>query len=178
MSWPIPHQVRGSYPLSGQFRRLLGMAGIANLEGMNTQEKLPTLLRQTAHRLDTGAHYEWGHMGRCNCGHLVQTLTEKSSREISQVVDQRLDEWTEYANDYCQTTGSPVDSLFEALAEVGFFHSDVVALEYLSDPRVLARLGSRGQKLRKNHAPDVSLDMRTLADLIEEGAKPVLAGRF
>ncbi len=143
---------------------------------MNERNRpLPSLLRRTADRLDSGAPYEWGHMGRCNCGHLVQTVTSMTSRQIASAVEHRLDEWTEHARDYCQMTGSPVDDLFQALAEVGFNHQDVMALEYLKDPRVLSRLGERGRKLRRNHAPDVSLYMRTLADLIEESQRPVAA---
>lgn len=109
-------------------------------------------------------------MGRCNCGHLVQTVTNLSCREISSTVNQKLDEWSEHAKDYCDLTGSPVDDLFAALAQVGFGYRDVMALEYLSDPRVVSRLGPTGQRLRRNHAPDVSLYMRTLADIIEEQA--------
>ena len=37
--------------------------------------RLIDALRATARRLEDGARYEWGHMGRCNCGHLAQTLT-------------------------------------------------------------------------------------------------------
>ena len=134
---------------------------------MTTQGKpIISLLRKTADRLDAGARYEWGHMGRCNCGHLVQTLTELSDRQIAASVNHQLDEWSEHAKTYCAETGSLVDDLFAALAQVGFSHSDVVALERLSDARVLSALG--GPRLRRNHAPDVSLYMRTLASLIEE----------
>lgn len=138
---------------------------------------LPDLLRLTADRLDAGAHYEWGHMGRCNCGHLVQTVTHMTSREISRAVEYKLDEWTEHARDYCEMTGSPVDDLFASLAEVGFDHRDVMQLEYLSDPRVLERLGTRGRKLRRNHVPDVTLYMRTLAEVIETSRIETLATR-
>lgn len=136
---------------------------------MIKQEKsISELLRKTAERLESGARYEWGHMGRCNCGHLVQTLTEMTDREIAASVDYQLDEWSEHAKDYCAQTGSLVDDLFRTLAEVGFSHEDVRALEYLNDRRVLGRLGDRGRALRRNHAPDVSLYMRTLASLLEE----------
>jgi hypothetical protein len=156
---------------AGEFLGLQLAREIARVIGMNDRTTLPTLLRDTAARLDAGAHYEWGHMGRCNCGHLVQTVTNMSCRQISAAVEHRLDEWTEHAKDYCQVTDSPVDQLFSALAEVGFSHRDVVALEYLSDPRVLARLGPQGPRLRRNHAPDVCLYMRTLADVIEESSQ-------
>lgn len=139
------------------------------------RQQLPQLLRQTADRLEAGAHYEWGHMGRCNCGHLVQTVTKLSAREIAQTVDDQLDEWTEHAKDRCQVTGNRVEDLFLALAEVGFGRQDVMSLEYLNDPRVLRRLGAT--HLRRNHRPDVALYMRTLAEIIEETPAPVAAAR-
>jgi hypothetical protein len=39
-------------------------------------------LRETARRLKNGAHYAWGHHGSCNCGNLLQTVTDLSAREI------------------------------------------------------------------------------------------------
>jgi hypothetical protein len=115
---------------------------------------LITALRQTADRIAGGARYEWGHMGRCNCGHLVQTVTDMS----------------EHAKDYCARTGHKVDDLFMALQNVGFSYQDVIHLENLSDSRVLARLPGGKRHLRRNQIGDVTLYMRTLADMLDEGA--------
>lgn len=139
------------------------------------EKNISELLRATAERLDQGARYEWGHMGRCNCGHLVQTLTNMTDREIAASVEYKLDEWSEHARDYCENTHSPVEDLFRTLAEVGFSHTDVMALEYLNDPRVVSRLGVKGRNLRRNFAPDVSLYMRTLAAVLDE--TPTTCGR-
>lgn len=125
-------------------------------------------LRETAKRLDDGAKYEWGHMGRCNCGHLVQTITDMTDYEIVKSIDFQLDEWSEHAQDYCAGTGHKVDDLFSALNEVGFDYQDVIQLENLSDKRVLARLSTAHPYLRKNCAADVTLYMCTMADMIEE----------
>ena len=129
--------------------------------------ELINALREAAKRISDGAKYEWGHMGRCNCGHLVQTLTNMTDYEIAQSVNFQLDEWTEYANDYCQGTGQNVEDLFLTLQEVGFDYQDVIHLENLSDKRVLNRLGEN-RYLRRNHGEDVSLYMITLADLLED----------
>lgn len=137
----------------------------------NQEKSISELLRATAERLDQGARYEWGHMGRCNCGHLVQTLTSMTDREIAASVEYKLDEWSEHARDYCENSQSPVEDLFRTLAEVGFSHTDVMSLEYLNDPRVVSRLGVKGRSLRRNFAPDVSLYMRTLAAVLEEAPK-------
>lgn len=126
-------------------------------------------LRETAKRLSAGAKYEWGHMGRCNCGHLVQTLTDMTDYEIARSVDFELDEWTEYARDYCEGSGHKVDDLFITLQNVGFGWEDVICLENLSDKRVFKRL-SNGIPcyLQRNKIEDVTLYMNTLADILEE----------
>lgn len=125
-------------------------------------------LRSTAQRLNEGAHYEWGHMGRCNCGHLIQTITSLSDREIVQSADHRPDEWTEHAKDYCEGTGHALDTLFLTLQEMGFDYGDVIHLENLSDQRVLQRLGAERRHLRRNCREDVTLYMNTLASILEE----------
>lgn len=125
-------------------------------------------LRTTAQRLHEGAHYEWGHMGRCNCGHLIQTITTLSDREIVQAADHRLDEWTEHAKDYCEGTGHALDTLFLTLQEMGFDYQDVIHLENLSDQHVLQRLDAERRYLRRNCREDVTLYMNTLAAMLEE----------
>ena len=131
--------------------------------------KLITALRETAQRLSNGARYEWGHMGRCNCGHLLQTVTEKSDYEIVKTIDFKLDEWSEYANDYCPGTGQKVEDLFCALRDVGFTRQDVIHLENLSDKRVLRRLSNGMPRyLRRNNIEHVTLYMHTMADILEE----------
>ena len=128
---------------------------------------LITALRATAQRLHEGAHYEWGHMGRCNCGHLVQTVTSLSDREIVAAADYKLDEWSEHARNYCTGTGQNVESLFLTLQNVGFDYQDVIHLENLSDERVLSRLGDGRRYLQRNRITDVTYYMDTLADLLE-----------
>jgi hypothetical protein len=130
--------------------------------------ELITALRETANRLIGGAKYEWGHMGRCNCGHLVQTITHMSDYEIVKSIDFELAEWTEHAQDYCEGTGHKVDDLFSALHSVGFSRQDVIHLENLSDTRVLDRLENGRRYLQRNNPKDVTLYMNTLADLLEE----------
>jgi hypothetical protein len=124
-------------------------------------------LHTTADRLASGVRYEWGHMGRCNCGHLVQTITNLSDHEIVQAADFQLDEWSEHAQEYCTGTGHKVDTLFLTLQEMGFDYQDVIHLENLSDRRVLARLGEQ-RYLQRNCRTDAVLYMRTMATLLEE----------
>lgn len=133
-------------------------------------EKNPVLisaLRQTANRLSAGAHYEWGHTGRCNCGHLVQTLTDMTDIEIAQSVDYQLDEWTEHAKDYCNGSGTKVQVLFNTLSKYGLSPNDMRHLEHLSDQRILSHIDRR-DTLQKNAGRDVSLYLNTMADVLEE----------
>ncbi|MEZ4859911.1 MAG: hypothetical protein R3C14_01320 [Caldilineaceae bacterium] len=125
-------------------------------------------LRATAARLADGAQYEWGHMGRCNCGHLVQTLTNMSSYEIVQSTDFVLGEWSEHARDYCEGTGHKMDDIFLTLQQVGFDYWDVIHLENLSDQRVLQRLQPQMRYPRRNCVTDVICYIETMADLLAE----------
>ncbi|GAB4436063.1 MAG: hypothetical protein Kow0031_17830 [Anaerolineae bacterium] len=134
--------------------------------------ELISALRETATRLANGARYEWGHMGRCNCGHLLQTITELSDFEIVKTIDFQLDEWTEYANDYCENTGHKVDDLFTSLQNVGFSRQDVIHLENLSDRRVLRRLNGHRRHLQRNNIDHVQLYLHTMADMLEEELQP------
>ena len=130
--------------------------------------ELVSALRETAGRLSGGARYEWGHMGRCNCGHLLQTITDMSDFEIVKSIDFELDEWTEYAKDYCEGTGHKVEDLFAALHDIGFSREDVIHLENLSDRRVLNRLAGGFRYLQRNNADHVTLYLNTMADMLEE----------
>lgn len=125
-------------------------------------------LRQSAERIATGNRYEWGHVGRCNCGHLVQSISRKTDTEIMRSFGPQLDEWTEHANDYCALTGTPIDDLFADLEAVGFFRDDVQHLEYLTDRTVLKRLPQDRKHLKRNRRDDVVLYMTTMAELLEE----------
>ncbi len=79
----------------------------------HTKRFLIDALRATSTRLeDSNAKYQWGHMGQCNVGHLVQTVTGLSSFEIVDSIDFQLDEWSEHAIDYCSCTGKKVDDIF------------------------------------------------------------------
>lgn len=133
----------------------------------NTKSDLAKALRETADRLSDGARYEWGHMGRCNCGHLVQTLTDMTDVEIAESVDYQLNEWTEHAKDYCDGSGAKVQDLFDTLKKFGLSPNDMRHLEHLSDKRILDRITDR-PSLRRNAVEDVTLYMSTMADLLEE----------
>lgn len=136
-------------------------------------------LRGTARRLQKGAPYQWGHMGSCNCGHLAQELTQLSKAEIHQrALQSRSGDWREQLNDYCPTSGLPMDGLIGELLNFGFDAEDLRHLERLSDPKVLAKLPPEKRQLRHNFREDVVTYLNAWALLLEEVwlAKATLPG--
>lgn len=120
-------------------------------------------LRTTAQRLRAGAPYQWGHAGACNCGHLAQTVTQRSSREIYSMVN---GEWSEHLVDHCPVTGQAVDDVAAQMIAFGFSPGELADLERLEDPRVLQRIPGR-RYLRRNHRDDVVLYLETWAEMLE-----------
>jgi hypothetical protein len=134
---------------------------------MASNLRLAFALRSTADRLAEGARYEWGHVGRCNCGHVAQTLTDLDDRQILRIFGQDLGEWTEHARSRCADTNRDLVALFDVLHTAGMSHEDVLHLENLSDPRILARLPEDARDLRRNERSDVVCYLRAYADLLE-----------
>lgn len=128
--------------------------------------ELISALRETADRVESGARYEWGHMAHCNCGHLIQTVTQQTGIEVARKVNDHLLEWTEHAQVRCSHTGHPLEEMFEALEKVGFTREDVIHLENLSDRQVLCHLGERVH-LNRNQRDDVVRYLRAMAELLE-----------
>jgi hypothetical protein len=134
----------------------------------NSNPKLIRYIRETADRLEGGADYQWGHQGQCNCGHIVQTITELSPSEIYHRVIQTTGEWSEFANDYCMGTNLEIEEILDTLNYQGLSREDMRNLEYLSDESILSKLPGGKRYLEKNKREDAILYMRTWADVLEE----------
>lgn len=131
-----------------------------------SSDKLIKALRETAVRLATGATYEWGHMGSCNCGHLAQTITHYTKGQIHGAAMWRYGDWREQLRDYCPQSGLPLDEIIDQMLEMGLSREDLAHLEALSHPAVLARLPH--QHLQHNLRDDVVRYLSAWADLLEE----------
>ena len=126
-------------------------------------------LRETSKRLSReNTKYQWGHMGQCNAGQLIQTITGMSSFEIAESAQFKLDEWSEHANDYCSEYGCRVEDIFQEVEKIGMTHHDIVMLENLSDRSVLENLKGGFRHLKKNVKEDVVSYMESFADLLEK----------
>lgn len=124
-------------------------------------------LRQVAENLENGADYNWGNATKCNCAHLVQHLAPETGVAGLREIRPQLDEWTEFANDYCPHSGTSTDRLLDVLYERGLTHEDIHQLEYLSNRSVLEALPGGFRYLEHGNRRHVALYMRTWASLLE-----------
>lgn len=125
-------------------------------------------LRQTAQKLKHATHYQWGHMGSCNCGHLVQEITQLSRAEIHEyAMRTRGGDWSEQAMDYCPTSGYLMDQVISIMLEAGLEVQDFKHLERLSDRHVLQTLPEGERNLKHNQRDDVVKYLYAWARLLE-----------
>ncbi len=133
------------------------------------RRRLITALRRTSARLDDPeTRYQWSHQGRCNCGHLVQTLTGRRPDEIHALALEKAGDWSQHAVDYCPASGFPIDHVIAEMLALGLTTRDLEHLERLSDRRVLRAAGP-GRELDFRAREDVVLYLRAWADLLELG---------
>jgi hypothetical protein len=132
----------------------------------------PTLvraLRATAARIAAGSSYQWGHLGMCNCGHLVQTVCKLPPQHIHRVaLADREGDWEALANAYCPTSGFPIDDILSELVALGLTTAEIGHLEKLDEPRVLAALPGGHRWLRRNDGADLVVYLETWATLLED----------
>lgn len=131
-------------------------------------QRLVEALRETARRVGEGAPYQWGHYGHCNCGHLAQTLTGRSPHDLQRLATATEGEWRDQARETCPTSGAPLKTVIEEMLSAGLAIEDIVELETLENPQVLARLPDGRRHLRRNRREDLVLYLHVWADLLSE----------
>ena len=125
-------------------------------------------LRTTATRLREGSDYQWGHLGMCNCGQLVQTITGEDRHHIHRAALARGGQWDDRVREYCPDSGHSIDTIIRMLLDQGLTTGDLADLEGLSDDRILRRLPSGRRYLERNQREDVIEYLETWADLLDE----------
>lgn len=125
-------------------------------------------LRETALRLRKGAHYAWGHHGACNCGNLVQVVTNFSEGEILRYAHQGIGEWTEMAEEFCPVTSAPLTLVISRLEQIGLTPTDIHNIEYLADKEVLKNLEGGFRWLKRNKREDAIAYFEAFANLLED----------
>ncbi len=146
------------------------------MSAVETKRQLVVALRATAARLAKGASYQWGHFGACNCGHLAQTLTQRTTAEIHRAALDRkstwemtpVDDWADAAVEYCPLSGLPIDDIITEMLDAGLTLQEIQHLERLSDPRVRRRLPAAHRFLRRNRRDDLVLYLEAWAKMVEE----------
>ncbi|MEZ4398519.1 MAG: hypothetical protein R3B06_00765 [Kofleriaceae bacterium] len=134
-------------------------------------------LRTTAARLRVSAHYQWGHLGQCNCGHLVQAVCALPPAQIHAWALEGEGDWEALANRHCPTSGYPIDDVIAALVAVGFTTQDLGHLEKLDDPAVRAALPGGPRWLARNRRDDVVVYLETWAALLAHQAEALAPAR-
>ena len=130
--------------------------------------RLIEALRETARRMKQGGEYRWSNYGMCNCGHLAQTVTEKTPKEIHEAAIVREGDWGQQALEYCGETGLEIDYIIEELLALGLDRSDIQSIERLSDPKVRRRMGADPRGVAHYARTDAIRYFEAWADLLEE----------
>ncbi|MEP7110419.1 MAG: hypothetical protein ABI760_20660 [Ferruginibacter sp.] len=125
-------------------------------------------LRETAVRLRNGRFYKWGHHGACNCGHLLQVVTNFSKEEILRYAHTAIGEWTEMAEEFCPVANTPLTLMISRLVEMGLTPVDIHNIEYLADKEVLHNLPGGFRWLKRNKKEDVIIYFEAFANLMED----------
>ncbi len=134
------------------------------------QANLPLIeaLRETANRLRGGVTYSWGHHGACNCGILLQVVSNFSKEEIVTYAHMGRGEWTEIVEESCSVTYAPLYFLLQILEQLGLTPSDIHNIEYLEDREVLNHLPGGFRWLKRNIREDVIDYFEAMATMLEE----------
>ena len=114
--------------------------------------KLSQALTQVIRALETETIlYDWVEQGSCNCGLIVQSLLEKSSKEVlSNFTEEKLKTkftlqdkvtWKQLLQQRCSITGLPLEGIFQNLYDLGLRPEDITHLEYLSNTGILKDSG-------------------------------------
>lgn len=130
--------------------------------------QLIAALKETATRLRNGSHYAWGHHGACNCGNLVQVITNFTEGEIVRYAHKGIGEWTELAQEFCPVTNAPIDLIICKLTAIGLTPTDIHHVEYLTDKEVLKQLPGGFRWLQRNNRQDAIAYFEAFAFLLEE----------
>lgn len=130
--------------------------------------ELINALRLTADNLRKGAYHSWGHHGACNCGNLVQSVTQFTKEEILEYAHTGTGEWTELAIEFCPTTNAPLTLVFNKLEQIGLTPTDIHHIEYLSDREVLEQLSGGFRWLKRNKKEDAIDYFEAFADVLED----------
>ena len=116
------------------------------------KQKLIDAIDAVIKELEAGTlSHNWREYHACNIGLIARVITGKSGKDITDeltVIKKDYSEaglgsdnnhWSDYVEYFCPISGLSKVELFRTLQEVGMSREDMMHLEYLSDPKVLAK---------------------------------------
>jgi len=123
---------------------------------MKKKEKLISALKVAINALETGAvHYQWERQESCNCGVVAQAILGTNLYSLRREFDEGygvilphmkktdipIDHtWKNLVKFGCSITGEPLLDILKRLKEAGMSPEDIVHLEYMSHPGILAKV--------------------------------------
>lgn len=92
--------------------------------------------------------YDWHTQSSCNCGVVVQALTDSDTKTVNILFDKarmcipnvnknNFLTWREVAQQNCSVTGKPLHEVFELLVSYGLKMEDIVHLEYMNNKAII-----------------------------------------
>ena len=137
------------------------------------RENLVLVLQETISRLEKKeCDYQWTNQGKCNCGHLIQTVTGKTSASIHKIAINSQGEWTDHAKNYCASSGLHVDDLIDELLKIGLSLDQIPHLEYLSSPKIIKYIPKSMQPLNHKNKEDLIFYLRTWKKVLKTELSP------
>ena len=131
------------------------------------RKELARLVRLTAKRVREGADYRWTNQGRCNCGHLAQTLTGLDGGQIHRIALHSEGEWVDHVEEFCEVSNKPVSKLIQEMLSFGLGIDELHALERLNLDIVVRHLPDGRRSLNYRLREDLLIYLETWADVIE-----------
>ena len=136
---------------------------------MHKNSELKKILQETSNRLKKDeTPYSWGHFGKCNCGHLAQTVTKLSSKEIHESASFLGGDWGVRVEEYCPVSRFLIDDIIRKLLTLGLEHEDIIHLENLSDKNVLGKIPGHPTYLDRNSKEHAILYFDALIELMDD----------
>jgi len=125
-------------------------------------------LKKAAKRIaEDKESYNWKAIGACNCGSLVQAVTNYSAKEISNFGIKKHGDWQSISLLYDKESGYEIDNIITGLINMGLELQDFTYLENLSCPNVLSFIGEN-TVLKRDDPDDAVLYLTNWAKMLEE----------
>lgn len=125
-------------------------------------------LRKSARLIaDDKDSYNWKAIGACNCGNLVQVVTNYDAKEISTFGIKKHGDWQSISHLYDKDSGYEIDNIITVLLNMGMELEDFAYLENLNNEEVISYIGN-DVYLTRDDADHAILYLNSWAEMLEE----------